>query len=81
MLYYNRIDVSKRIHVNKRSKSKECDIIHWWYFLRKCFKFQPNVCDGYHDVLMMPMNLSDIAILNLKDSGYRCIISKWVKKF
>ena len=24
---------------------------------------------------MMSMNLSDIAILNIKDSGYRCIIS------
>ena len=24
---------------------------------------------------MMPMNLSDIAILNIKGPGYRCIIS------
>ena len=28
MLYYNRIDVSEGIYVNKISKSKECDICH-----------------------------------------------------
>ena len=39
MLYYNRIDVFKRINVNKTSESKECDICHYWYFLDKGFKF------------------------------------------
>ena len=37
-------------------------------------KFQPNVCNRCHDLLMLPMNLSDIAILNIKGSDYRCII-------
>ena len=40
LLYYDRIDVSKRIDVNKTSKSKECDICHYWYFLNKGLKFQ-----------------------------------------
>ena len=31
MLYYDRIDVSKGIDVNKISKLKECDICHYWY--------------------------------------------------
>ena len=39
------------------------------------FKFQPNVCSRCHDLLMMSMNLRDIATLNIKGSGYRCIIS------
>ena len=42
------------------------------------FKFQPNVCNRYHNLLMVPVNLaiaSDIAILNIKGSDYRCIIS------
>ena len=30
MLYYDRIDVSERIDVNKTSKSKECDICYYW---------------------------------------------------
>ena len=75
MLRYDRIDVSEGIDVNKTSESKECDIHHYRYFLNKVFKFQPNVCNGCYDLLMMSMNLSDIAILNIKDSNYRCIIS------
>ena len=75
MLYFNRIDVSEGIDVNKTSSAKECDICHYWYLLNYTCKFQPNACNRYHDSLMMSMNLSDIAILNIKGSDYRCIIS------
>ena len=75
MLYFGRIEVSERIDVNKASASKECDICHYWYFLNYNFKFQSNVCNRCHDLLMMPMNLSDIAILNIKGSNYCCIIT------
>ena len=54
--------------------SKECDIRHYWYFLNYSFKFQPKVCNRCHDLLMMFINFSDIAILNIKGSDYRCII-------
>ena len=47
----------------------------YWYFSNYSFKFQPNVCNRCHDLSMMSINLSDIAILNIKDSDYRCIIS------
>ena len=33
--------------------------------LDKGFKFQPDVCNGCHDVLMMCINLSNIAIVNM----------------
>ena len=75
MLRFYRIDISKGIDFNKTSASKECDICHYWYFLNYSFKFQPNVCNRYHDLLMMSMNLSNIAILNIKGSDYSCIIS------
>ena len=75
MLYYDRIDVSERIDVNKTSASKECDVCHYWYFLNYNFKFQQNFCNRCHDLLMMSANLSDIAILNIKGSDYRRIIS------
>ena len=75
MLYFDRIDVSEEIVVNKTNASKECDICHRCYFLNYSFKFQANVCHRCHDLLMMSMNLSDIAILNIKGSDYRCIIS------
>ena len=75
MLYFDRIDVSEGIDVNKTSASKECDVCHYWYFLNYSFKFQPNVCNRCHDLLMMSINLSDIAVLNIIGSDYGCIIS------
>ena len=59
MLYYHRIDVKKK------KKIKECDICHYWCLLNKGFKFQPNVCNGCHDLVIMSMNLSDITLLNI----------------
>ena len=75
MLYFDRIDVSEGTDVNKTSVSKECDICHYWYFLSYSLKFQPNVCNRCHYLLIVSINLSDIAILNIKGSEYRCIIS------
>ena len=49
MLYYDWIDVSKGIDVNKKSASKECDICNYLYFLNYSCKFQPNVCNRYHN--------------------------------
>ena len=75
MLYFDRIDVSEGIDVNKKIHSKEFDIFHHWYFLDKDFKFQPNFCNGCHDLSMMSMNYYDIAILNIISVNYCCIIS------
>ena len=79
MLYFNRIDVSDEIDVNKTSESKECNICHYCYFLNKGLKFQPNVCNESHDLLMISMNFSNIAILNIKGFEYCCIISRICK--
>ena len=79
MLYYDRIDVSEWIDVNETNQSKECDIGHYSCFSNKGFKFQPNVCNGYHDLLMMPLNLRNIAISNIKEAGY-CFIICWIRK-
>ena len=76
ILYYDRIDISEGIDVNKTRESKECNICDYWYFPDKGFKFHPDVCNGCHNVLMMSMDLSDIAILNIKGADYHCIISR-----
>ena len=60
MLYYDRIDASETIDLNKSSESKECE---------------PNICNRWHDLLMMSINLSHIAVLNIKSVDYCCIIS------
>ena len=45
MLYFYRMNVSGGTDINKTSSSKEYDICHYWCFLNKGFKFQPNVCN------------------------------------
>ena len=44
-----------------RQKHHKSIICHYWYFLNKGFKFQTDVCNGCHDVLMMPIYI----ILNI----------------
>ena len=68
LLYYGRIDV------NKTSASKECDVCHYRYFLSYSSKLQPNVCNRYHDLPMMSINLRDSAVLNIKGSSYRLLL-------
>ena len=69
-------DVSEGTDVNKTSASKECDICPYLYFLDYSFKLQPNVCNRCHDLLMMSMNLRDIANLNIKGFDCRCIVAE-----
>ena len=59
----------------KTSAAKECDVCQYWCLLDFSFKFPPNVCNRCHDLLMMSINLSEIAILNIKGSDYRGITS------
>ena len=44
-------------------------------FLGKGIKFQQGVCNGCHDILMIPINLSNIHVLNIHNADYCCIIS------
>ena len=76
MIYYDRIDFSEGIDVNKTSGSKGCNICHYCCFLSKGFRFQPNVGNRCYDLVMMYMNLSDITILNIKGANYCCITSR-----
>ena len=45
------------------------------YFLNKHFKFQTNIYNRSHDLLLMSMNLSDIIVLNIEGCDICCIIS------
>ena len=77
MLYYYRIDISEVIDVNNTDESKECNIniYHYWLFLDKGFKLQLYIYSECHDLLMMFINLDDIAILNIHGVDYRCNIT------
>ena len=43
--------------------------------LDKGFKFEVDVCNRCHDVLMMSINLNDIATLNIECVYFGCIIN------
>ena len=75
MLYCYRSDISVGIDINKINESNECDICHYWYFLDEGFKFQLDVCNDCHDLLIMFMNISD-----MNGTDCRCIINGISKK-
>ena len=79
MLYFGKIAVSEGTDFNKTGTSKKYYICHYWYLLDKGFTFQPDVCNGCHDLLMMSINLNDIATLSFQAVDYRCIINKLAK--
>ena len=73
MLYYDRIDLSEEIDVAKSNSSKECIIFHYWFFNHE-FKFQDSLCNCCHDLTILCLNISDIAIIAVKVVDYPCII-------
>ena len=71
MLEYERIDISEGIDVNKTNLSKECDICCYWYFKDIVFKYEPYLCNGYHDLMQKAVSFNNIAIVYVKGNAYR----------
>ena len=71
MLQYNRIDVSERIDIYKTSKSKECNICHYWNFLDKNFNYEPYLINGCHDLMQKAISFKHTAIASIKGNDYR----------
>ena len=74
MLWYQKIDVSEGIDVNKISASKECELCQYWFFRDIGFKFEEHVCNKCHDLLTTACSLKDIAILNAKGATFTRIL-------
>ena len=49
-------------------------IVFFVSFFHKGFTFHQDVCNGCQDILMMPMNLSNNAILNIQGVDYHFFI-------
>ena len=75
MIYFDKIDVSEDSNVDMTSASKVYNVGCYWYLSDKWFKFQPYVCNGCHDVLMMSVNLNHFAISNIRAVDNCCIIN------
>ena len=71
MLYFDRIYISKGSDVQK-----ECINCQYVYFLDKGFKFQLDVCNGCHGVLVIPMNLNDSISLKIRRVDYHCVMNE-----
>ena len=67
MLHYDRIDVAKS------SNSNKCMTFNYLFF-NHGFEFQDSICNGYHGLTMLSVNISDIVIITIKNINYRCII-------
>ena len=67
MSYIDRIDVSERIDVDKTSGIS--------YIIVLSFNQMSTIDNRCHALLMMSMNLSDIAILNMKNTHHCCLIT------
>ena len=87
-LYYDRTDVhssaynfpynqaqktKKRIDLIRSDNCKECMICHYW-FLNHEFKFQDSLCNNCHDLTIISVNKSNIAIMIVKNVDCYCII-------
>ena len=57
----------------EQKHKKKINICHFRYFLNEGSTFQPDVCSGCHDVLMMSTNLNGVAILIINGIDYRCV--------
>ena len=80
MLQYERTDISEGIDFDKKNKSVECMICHYWYFKDIGFKYQLYVCNGCHDYSMIVQDLDDFLILRVKSVDYRCCVVNMSKK-
>ena len=80
MLWYQKIDVSEGMDVNKTSASKECEFCHYWFFKDIRFKFEEYACNKCHGLLTIAYFVKDIAILNAKGATFRCILMGISKK-
>ena len=69
MLYYDQIDISEGIDPIKSNKIKECIICHYWFF-NGGFEFQDSVCNGCHDLRILCLNISNIAIITVGNDDY-----------
>ena len=73
MLYYDIIDLSERIDSGRSNNSKVCMFYHHSFFNNE-LKCQDSVCNGCHNLMMLCLNLSDIAVTTVKGVDYCWII-------
>ena len=49
-------------------------MIYRYWFFNHGFKFKDSVCNGCYDLVIFCLNISDIAIIVIRNVDYYCII-------
>ena len=78
MAHYDRTVFSEEIDPTKNNDSKKCMIYCYWFFNHE-FDLPNSVCNDCHDLTVLNLNISDIAIVTFKYIEYRSIIYKIIK--
>ena len=66
MLEYDIIDISEGIGIKKTDISKKCNICHYWYFSEKNLKYEPHLCNGYHNLMQKAIDFDNVAIVSVE---------------
>ena len=66
MLEYDIIDISEGIGIKKTDISKKCNICHYWYFSDKNLKYEPHLCNGYHNLMQKAIDFDNVAIVSVE---------------
>ena len=73
ILEYDRIYISEGIDVNRTNFSKKWDICHYWYFKDIGFKYEPYLCNSFHDLMPKAMSFNNVAIVYVKGIANRIL--------
>ena len=65
MICYNRTDISEGTDPAKSNDSNESMVCHYWLF-NNGFGFQDYVCNCCHDLTILCLNVSHMAIITVK---------------
>ena len=79
MLHYDRINMSKVIDTAKSNNSKESFIGHYRQF-NHGLEFEDSICNGSHYLLMLCLDIGDIAIVTVIGAD-NCYIIYEISKF
>ena len=70
-MYFDKIDLSEVTEPAKSNNRKQCMVCHYWLF-NYGFEYQDSVCNCFIDLLMLCVNIINIAIIAIKDVDYNC---------
>ena len=79
MLGYDRFDISGGIEINNTSDLHQCIVCHYYCFFKTNFRFQPREYDGCHDIMQESKSFTDMAIVTVKENGYKILFGGIIK--